>query len=221
MRVLAFDTSSDTLTAGLYEDDKILAQESSSGFARHSEVLMPALEKLFRYARLTSKQVDLIAVGLGPGSFTGLRVGITTAKMLGFAAKKKIVGIPSFEILAASQEIEGPVAVLRDAKKNKIYALIYRGAAGSKKTELTELKKFLPSVPRGAAVLAGIVLDSFSRELLRRKNCRVISEPKPASAFYEARLAAFLAQKKRFTALDDLKPLYLYPKNCNATKNKK
>lgn len=217
MKILAFDTSADTLTAGLYEDEKILAQENPSGFARHSEVLMPVLENLFRSARLTPKQVDLIAVGLGPGSFTGLRVGITAAKIFGFAAKKRIVGIPSFEILAASQEIEGPLAILMDAKRNKVYALIHPG----QKTELTELKKFLPRVPRGTAVLAGVPLDLSSRELLERKNCRVISQPKPASAFYAARLAASLAQKKRFTALDDLKPLYLYPKDCNATKNKK
>ncbi len=217
MKILAFDTSADTLTAGLYENEIVLAEENSSGFARHSDSLMPILEKLFRSARLALKQIDLIAVGLGPGSFTGLRVGITAAKILGFTAKKKIVGIPSFEILAASQEIEGPLAVLADAKRNKVYALIHPG----RKTELTELKKFLPKIPRGTAVLAGFALDPTSKELLERRGCRVITQPKPASAFYAARLAVSRAQKKKFTALEDLKPLYLYPKDCNVTQKKK
>ena len=217
MKILAFDTSTDVLTAGLYEDEKVLAQENSAGFARHSEVLLPALEKIFETAGLKPLDLDLIAVGLGPGSFTGLRVGLTAAKMLGFAGGKKIIGIPSFEILAASQEIEGTLAVLTDAKRNMVYAWILPGP----KTELTDLKRFLPKIPRGAVVLAGVTLDPSARALLQKKSCRVLLEPKPISAFYAARIARSLAEKKKFTAPEDLKPLYLYPKDCNVTQKKK
>lgn len=217
MKILAFDTSTDTLTVGLYEDGKVLAEESSSGFARHSDVLLPTLEKIFGTASLKPVDLDLIAVGLGPGSFTGLRVGLVAAKMLGFVTGKKIVGIPSFEILAASQEIDGPLAVFTDAKRNKVYAWSPRGP----KTELTDLKRFLPKIPRDAAVLAGIPLDPSTRAFLEKKGCRILSEPKPVSAFYAARIALSFAQKKRFTAPEDLKPLYLYPKDCNVTQKKK
>lgn len=217
MKVLAFDTSTDTLTAGLYEEGKVLAEENSSGFARHSDLLMPLLKKIFKAAGLKPMDVDLIAVGLGPGSFTGLRVGLVAAKMLGFTCGKKIVGIPSFQILAASQAAEGNVTVLSDAKRNKIYAWTGVG----RKTELTVLKKILPKIPRGSAVLTDMLLDPSSRELLEKRNCLVLSEPKPISAFYAARLATALAKKRKFTAPKDLKPLYLYPKDCNVTQKKK
>ncbi len=189
MKILAFDTSSDVLSAGIYEEEKVLAEASPSGFALHSEVLLPVLEKLFRSCRLALKEIDLIVVGLGPGSFTGLRVGITTAKMLGFTAKKKIIGIPSFEILGASQEVEGPLAVLADAKRDKVYAWV----SGSKKTELTDMKKFISKVPRGAAVLTLLPLDLSSKKILERKGCRILPHPKPVSAFHAARLAGPLA----------------------------
>ena len=217
MKILAFDTSTDLLTAGLYKEGKVLAEERSSGFARHSDLLMPLLKKLFKTACLKPGEVDLIAVGLGPGSFTGLRVGLAAAKILGFVGGKKIVGIPSFLTLAASQEMEGTVAVLADAKRNKLYAWVGSG----RKTELTELKKILPKIPRGTAVLTSVLLDPSSRELLEKKSCRVLSEPKPISAFHASRIALSMAQKKQFTAPENLKPLYLYPKDCNVTQKKK
>lgn len=205
MNILAFDTSTDTLAAGVYRDGLTLAEEQVFGFARHSETLTPVLRKLLKISRVALSDLDLIAVGMGPGSFTGLRVGLTTAKVLAFAAKKKIVGIPSTEILALSQGIaDGPLAVFLDAKKNRIYLAVY----GLKGESLSVLQTpLLVSAEKWPTIL----------KRLKQKGCRILSELKAPRASCIASIAARLAAKRKFSDPKTLKPLYLHPKDCNAT----
>lgn len=209
MNILAFDTSTDTLAAGLYRGGLAIAEEHISGFARHSETLSPTLRTLLKSADLAVSDLDLIAVGTGPGSFTGLRVGLTMAKVMAFAAKKKLIGIPSMEILALSQgAADGPLAVMLDAKKNMIYLAVYE----LKKGDLKVLQKpLLLSAEKYRPLL----------KKLERKGCPVLSELKAPRAACIASIAVRLAAKRRFADPKTLKPLYLHPKDCNATLKKK
>ncbi len=221
MKILAFDTSGDILSVGLYEGRKVLAEAESSGFSRHSAVLLPSIERMARSAGLKLKDLDVIAVGLGPGSFTGLRAGVTTAKILSFALNKKIVGVSSLEILAAAQSGQGPIAVLLDAKKNKTYTAAYDlKKDGSivvlKKPALEKLDVFLKKIPRNTRVLALLPIAEASGRLLEARGCRQILDPQRLQARDLARLGLILADKKKFTKAEDLKPLYLHPRDCNA-----
>lgn len=216
MKILAFDSSSDWLAAGIYDNGKALAEEHLSGFARHSENLAPALERLMKKARTSLKDIDLIAVGTGPGSFTGLRVGLATAKMLAFAANKNCIGIPSTEIIAASQSPDQDlVMVILDAKRNQVYA-----AVKGRKPEVVSRALVSERAPKGGLVAAFTPLgDTVLREL-ESKSCRIIANPRSPQGSSIAKIALALASKKKFTRLEDLKPLYLHPKDCNVTLKK-
>ena len=118
MIILAYDSSGPRLSAALYKDDKKLVVIDSEAGVRHSTVLVPMIEKLLKKAHLTLQSVNIIAVGVGPGSFTGLRVGVATAKILGYVLKIKIVGVSSLEAIAreVSAGKNGRVAVALNAK---------------------------------------------------------------------------------------------------------
>src|SRR5690349_6667536 len=117
MRTLALDTSTLVGTVAVLEDGALRAEWSASVRASHGETLLPELARTLAQAGLTLAQIDLFAVGLGPGSFTGVRIGVATAKGLALAERKPIVGITSLQVLARGMASEPLRAVAVDAHK--------------------------------------------------------------------------------------------------------
>ena len=100
MFVLAIDTSNTTLSVALVENNEILIEVVEATKNDHSKRLMPTIEALFKKVNRTPKELDLIAVAEGPGSYTGVRIGVTVAKTLAWTLNKPLVGVSSLEILA-------------------------------------------------------------------------------------------------------------------------
>ena len=95
VRVLAFDTSTDLTTVALCDGDRVLAEDDSRSDARHAELLLPRIQSVLAAAGASLASIELIGVGAGPGSFTGVRVGLATAKGLGLALKKPVAPVVS------------------------------------------------------------------------------------------------------------------------------
>lgn len=200
--MLAFDTSSPTLSVALFDGFKIVRESEAPLFAQHSVALAPAVDRLLKESRWKAEALDFICVGLGPGSFTGLRVGVTTAKVLAFASKAKLIAIPSLEILAAGAPAHiQRIAVARDAKKGNVYAALYK----------KNKKRFLKA-------LYGPALTQRPRFEAKIKNALQISESDYPKASDLARLALGYIQEKRFCDPFSCGPLYIHPKDCNVTK---
>lgn len=139
MKVLAFDTSTEATAVALVEGPQVLFEDrSGAGPARHGETLLPRISLGLSQAGLRLDQLQLIAVGLGPGSFTGLRVGLATAKGLCLATGLPVVGVGSLPTLAAA--MQGPDTharvVLADAHKGEVFAAAYEAPAGATPVEL-------------------------------------------------------------------------------------
>ena len=100
MNILAMDTSQKTVSVALLADETILVDTFINRGINHSAVLLPAIEKACQMAGLTVDGVDLFALTIGPGSFTGLRIGASTVKGLALATGKPVVGISTLEALA-------------------------------------------------------------------------------------------------------------------------
>jgi tRNA threonylcarbamoyladenosine biosynthesis protein TsaB len=128
MKILALDTS--TLTEGVaaFEDGRVVAERREK-VATHSDVLLTMVDEVLRDAKWTPQSFDAVACGAGPGSFTGLRIGLATAKGLCFATGKPLVCIPSLEALAARAP-DGKICATLDAHKQEIYAAIYQVSDG-------------------------------------------------------------------------------------------
>lgn len=130
MRTLAIDSSSMTGSVALLDDEVLIGEYLLSLKRTHSERLLPALDGMLGQAGMSVRDVDLLAVTLGPGSYTGLRIGLGTAKGLAFALDKPIVGVSTLEALAeGAGPWPGVVAAIVDARHGNVFAAAYAAPA--------------------------------------------------------------------------------------------
>lgn len=127
MKVLAFDTSSKALSLAILEDKQILAETTINIKKNHSITLMPAIDFLMASLDWTPKDLDRIVVAEGPGSYTGLRIAVATAKTLAHTLNIELVGMSSLLALVPYQQ-EGLFVPLMDARRNNVYAGFYENA---------------------------------------------------------------------------------------------
>ena len=130
MLVLAIDTALEACSAAIFdsESDAIVASESQAMTRGHAEALLPLLDGVMAQARLDFFSIDRIAVTVGPGSFTGLRVGIAAARGIALAARKPVVGVTTLAALAApciAADPNGPVAAAIDGRHRHVYFELY------------------------------------------------------------------------------------------------
>ncbi|WP_086444312.1 tRNA (adenosine(37)-N6)-threonylcarbamoyltransferase complex dimerization subunit type 1 TsaB [Candidatus Enterococcus lemimoniae] len=127
MRILAIDTSNQTLTVAVCEEKKIIGQYTITVKRNHSLTLMPAITRLMEDVGLKPSAIDRIVVAQGPGSYTGLRIGVTTAKTLAYTLKKELVGISSLKALAANcVQSKGLIIPVFDARRKNVYTGAYQ-----------------------------------------------------------------------------------------------
>lgn len=135
MKILAIDTSASSESIALLEDDQLLAELTTCTQKTHAEKLLPSIKNLIDNSGITIEDIDGFALAVGPGSFTGLRIGLSTIKGLVWSLNKKIAGVSTLEALAMNIPYsDKPVCPLLDARKKEVYAGIYKLApAGFKR----------------------------------------------------------------------------------------
>ena len=223
MRILAVDTSTFLGSVAVLDDGALLAEQAASVRAAHGETLLPHLRACLSAAKLALADVDLFAVGLGPGSFTGVRIGVATLKGLALAEAKPIVGVSSLRAIARGIDAaDGLRVACVDAYKGEVYAAGYRLEAG-------RLSEVLPpfhetpgeAAPRidaardgGALWVAGDGVEKYP-DLLERdgwhRSPRYSDGPRGACVAHEAALQ-FEAEGPGDLA--SLEPTYLRPSDA-------
>lgn len=127
MRILAIDSSSLVAGIAVVDDFNTIIEYNVNYKKTHSQTLLPMLDEVKKMLELDLETLDAIAVSAGPGSFTGLRIGATTAKGLGLALKKPLVAVPTLEGLAYNMiGTSGYVCPIMDARRNQVYTGIYQ-----------------------------------------------------------------------------------------------
>jgi tRNA threonylcarbamoyladenosine biosynthesis protein TsaB len=132
MTVLAIDTSNQALGVALYDENKVIGEYITNLKKNHSIRIMPAIQMLMKDCERTPKDLTKIVVAKGPGSYTGVRIGVTIAKTMAWSLRLPLVGISSLEILAAGagRYFNGAVAPLFDARRGQVYSGLYRYQKG-------------------------------------------------------------------------------------------
>lgn len=126
MKILGIDTSSDVASVALAEDNKLIAEYTLNFKKTHSERLMPMIETMLMSCGHKIEDVDAFAVAVGPGSFTGLRIGIATAKGLAHACNKPVVPVGTLEALAYNlPHCEHLIVPIMDARRDQVYTATY------------------------------------------------------------------------------------------------
>jgi tRNA threonylcarbamoyl adenosine modification protein YeaZ len=129
--VFAVDTSSPAVSAGVALGDTVLAEVSVVDARRHGELLAPLIERVLAEVGLSPSDLEAVAVGTGPGPFTGLRVGLATAQVLAASLGIPVLGVCSLDVLAAGARAAGhvgPFAVASDARRREVYWAAYDAA---------------------------------------------------------------------------------------------
>lgn len=124
---LGIDTANAPLSVAIVKNHKVVLEETSSIAINHSLGAMPAIEKLFERANISPSEIDAIAVSEGPGSYTGVRIGVTIAKTLAWTLDKRLVGVSSLKAIAANVNFfDGLICPVIDARRGNVYAGVYR-----------------------------------------------------------------------------------------------
>jgi tRNA threonylcarbamoyladenosine biosynthesis protein TsaB len=229
MNILAIDTSTKYLCLVIAKDDKIAAGMRRP-FARElSGKIMPSIDAALKQSKLSLKAIDYFGIGLGPGSFTGLRVGLAVIKGLIFPFRKPIIGVGSLDLLArAVSNHSGLVCPIVDAKRSLVYAAIYkmkdRHPRRKSRYLLVSVEKLLSSLKgKGEVIFLGNGLDLYADEIKKKLGSLCIFADQ--SLWYPRQENLYLSVKekiknKEFSELHKIVPIYLYPKECQISSGK-
>ncbi|HEU5417229.1 MAG TPA: tRNA (adenosine(37)-N6)-threonylcarbamoyltransferase complex dimerization subunit type 1 TsaB [Streptosporangiaceae bacterium] len=184
--LLAFDTATPAVTVALHDGTRVVAGESAVDARRHGELLAATIDKVLAAAGATRRDLTAIAVGTGPGPYTGLRAGLVTARVLGSALGLPVDGICTLDVIAADAVAHaggGEFLVATDARRKELYWARYSAGgqrlAGPQVSPMSELASGLPVAGQGAL-------------LYPETGARPIEPQYPAAS----RLAALAAQRQ-------------------------
>ncbi len=216
MLILALDSATLVSSVALAHPDRLLAELTLQTRKTHSERLMPHIEQLLALADKDKADIGTIAVSIGPGSFTGLRIGLATAKALAYGLRIPLVGVPTLAALAFGCPVSGALlAPTMDAQKGNIYIALYRWQAGDLEEVMAPAVMEHAAAASGLAARAGQVLILGEAVELYphvfRQAGHVLAEPHVAMpragsvALLGARLAATGVRHDAMT----LEPIYI------------
>ena len=131
MKILSIDTSSKLCEIAVLENEKIIKEISQNNGLTHSETLMPIIKETLENLKLTLNDIDLIVCDNGPGSFTGIRIGVATAKAFSDSLNIQAIGISSLEALAYNVKENGVICSLIDAKNDNVYVSVFENINGN------------------------------------------------------------------------------------------
>ena len=128
MKILGIDTSTPIGSIALIDGDHLVAEHTLNIVQAHSSRLMPAIDSVLKWGDITVDALDGCAVGIGPGSFTGIRIGVATVKSVCYALDTPIVGVSTLEAIAYNlRSTNGVICPLLDARRSEIYGTIFEG----------------------------------------------------------------------------------------------
>ena len=214
MLILAFESSAKAASVALVKDGALISQYSQCSALTHSRTLLPMAEDMLKNAEIKLSDVDVIAVAHGPGSFTGIRIGVSTVKGLAWAAEKKCVGVSTLEAMAWHGLAHGGyICPVMDARRAQVYNAVFKIENGRPvrvtddrpisledlASELKALGESVFLVGDGAAVTAAY---------LSSQNIPFTAAPENL-IWQDAWGVAMAAQDKPAVSADELLPVYL------------
>lgn len=216
MKILALETSAKSVSCAVTENGAPLASAYQCTGLTHSRTLMPMVEDMLKNAELTLDDMDLIAIANGPGSFTGLRIGIAAVKGLAWAADKPCCGVSTLQAMACSvSHMEGLIIGAMDARRDQIYNALFEAKDGSltrlcedRAVGLDELCRQLKDDARRKIVLGDG--GRLCRDYLMQHG--ILCELAPAPLLYQNAVGvALAAERGEWVSAQELSPVYLRP----------
>jgi tRNA threonylcarbamoyladenosine biosynthesis protein TsaB len=217
MLVLAIDTATPRVSVAVGRDGEVAGEVSLAGGRRHAEQLAPAIQYLCAEVDVALEQLAVVAVGLGPGLFTGLRVGVTTARVMAQTLRIPMVGVPTLDLIAYPlRHASRTVVSVVDARRDEVFFARYRPVPGG----VQRMGEYEVTTPDGLAgelaargedaLLAGDGALRYGEQLGRLDRVELAGPGAAApSAGALVELAAARYEREEFSPPNDVHPLYL------------
>jgi tRNA threonylcarbamoyladenosine biosynthesis protein TsaB len=216
MLILGIETSTKTGSVAVVSDTSVIAQYSLNIEVTHSERLMSTVDRVLKDTGLTIADLDGFAVAVGPGSFTGLRIGISTVKGLALATGKPIAAVSTLKALAWNLPFAGvPVCPMLDARKNEVYTALYRYEGAVLVQTMPDAAIPLTALAgkiEGMTVFTGEAAHIYRSEIERQCGARALFAPSSAilpSAAAVAEIGLEMIMNNRQVEPDSLTPIYI------------
>lgn len=168
MLLLAISTSTSYGSICLHDGKSSLIEKTWNRQQSHAEILGPTIQDALTTLNLSAKDISLIACDVGPGSFTGVRIGVSTAKTLAYANKIPVVASTSLQLLATAANTSNPVLTIMDAQRQEVYAGIYEGATEILAPQLMSLETLEKTITHPTTVVGDgydLLKNHFSENL--------------------------------------------------------
>ena len=213
MNILAIDTSSQNATVALINDERLVGEYTINNKKTHSQIIMPLISDLISKSGLDISDIDVFATGIGPGSFTGLRIGVATCKALAQANNKKIIGVSSLEILAKSVYFtEKTVCSIIDARRDDVYNAVYKNGICLSDDRVININELLNELGDNETVFVGDGVNAHKDLIKEKMGNKAFFAPKNilmAKAGVLAQIALEKALNNDFDEISTLNPIYL------------
>lgn len=190
MKLLAVDTTAAVATVALFDGETCIRELEADGGRKHAETVAPLIDRLLSETGTPAGEIGLFAVDIGPGSFTGVRIGVSLVNAMAFALKKQIVPVDALLALyTACKEPSRPVCAMIDARNGNAYAALYRAGETLRAPAATAIDAFVQTLPPDTVFYGD-----------------VNTEP---PAYPRAKAVGTAALKRTGTAQDAVEPTYL------------
>jgi tRNA threonylcarbamoyladenosine biosynthesis protein TsaB len=229
MKILAVDTSTPVGSIALTEGALLKAQHILNISATHNQRLLPGIDRILEDTGWTLDDLDALAVSLGPGSFTGLRIGLSVIKGLAWARGKPMAGVPTLDALAANVPfVPYPICPVLDARKGEIYTALYRlndEQVVEKFTPYMALKpEKLADLISEKTVFVGDALLSYGDRLASRLGDRLLQAPPHLNVVHASSVAWLAWRMLQLGTHEDVSsctPLYVRPSEAELSRMSK
>lgn len=227
MKILAIDTSGQNCSVAIIDEEKVICDFNLSIGTTHSETLLPMIDEVCKTSRIDLSEVDVLACGIGPGSFTGLRIGLATIKGFALAQNKNVIGVPTLDALAYNiANFDGIICSVLDARNNNVYAGIYKYEndkvflQGDYITENLDTLIDILKAKNEKVIFVGDGAISFKEKFIQSLNEKALFAPLHLNnqlSSSVAKVALDRALVNDFDDADTLNPMYLKKSQAERT----
>ncbi len=218
MKILALDTSAAVCSASLCEDKNLISQMTLNTGNTHSETLLPIIEQILKLSDTSADDIDMFAATTGPGSFTGVRIGVATLKGMAFGKDRPCVGVSSLESLAYNLlGFDGIISPVMDARRDHVYNALFKCENGKllrlcsdRLISVSELDEELSGLD-GKIYLCGDAYGLCERKFQKTGICSVPDGLKLPRAYSLSCVALDKYIRGEYVSDFEIAPVYLRP----------
>ncbi|MEA4913830.1 MAG: tRNA (adenosine(37)-N6)-threonylcarbamoyltransferase complex dimerization subunit type 1 TsaB [Christensenella sp.] len=201
MIMLAVEATAAIASAALLRDGVLIDEREADAGKKHAETLLPLIDDLLEENDVVMEQIDLFAVDIGPGSFTGVRIGVSLVNALAFATGKKVIPVDSLESLTLSAGETGrPIAAMIDARNGNAYAALYQAGKTIIEPCAVETEPFIATLSQDVVLVGDVQAEK--------------------KTYPRAKHVGFAALRHPERATEEADPVYLRPSQAERTKQK-